>query len=58
VENVQRRRVVLLVLCAMALFFFFRTPGADTVRSVQILLLFVAGVLAGLALASFRTARP
>jgi EamA domain-containing membrane protein RarD len=57
VENVPRRRVVLLVLCVMALFFFFRTPGAEAVRWVQILLLFVAGVLAGLALALFRTAR-
>ena len=56
-ENVQRRRVVLLFLCAMALFFFFRTPGADAVRLVQILLLFVAGALAGFALASFKTAR-
>jgi hypothetical protein len=56
-DNIQRRRVVLLILSAMALFFFFRTPGADTVRSVQILLLFVAGALAGFALASFRMAR-
>ena len=49
------RRVLPLVLCAMALFFFFRTPGAESVRWVQITLLFVAGVLAGLTVASFRS---
>lgn len=49
------RRVLPLVLCAMALFFFFRTPGAESVRWVQILLLFVAGVLAGVFAAGFRS---
>lgn len=49
------RRVLPLFLCAMALFFFFRTPGAETVRWVQIILLFVAGVLAGITVATVRS---
>jgi hypothetical protein len=57
VEKLRRRRVVPLLFCVMALFFFFRTPGAETIRWVQILLLFVAGMCAGLTLALFRTAR-
>ena len=37
-------------MCILALVLFSRTPGADTVRWVQILLLLVAGACAGVAL--------
>jgi hypothetical protein len=39
-------------MCILALVLFSRTPGADTVRWVQILLLLVAGACAGAALAN------
>ena len=56
--EIQRRRLVLpLFMCFLALFFFFRTPGAETVRWVQILLLFAAGMCAGVALTAFRMTR-
>jgi hypothetical protein len=56
--EIQRRRLVgPLLMCFMALFFFFRTPGAETIRWVQILLLFVAGMCAGVALTAFRLTR-
>jgi hypothetical protein len=38
-------------MCILMLVFFWRAPGAETVRWVQILLLFVAGMCGGLALA-------
>jgi EamA domain-containing membrane protein RarD len=53
VENPRRRVVPLLVVCCIAILTFSRTPGADSVRWVQILLLFAAGMCAGVALASF-----
>jgi hypothetical protein len=50
-EKSRRNRIgFYLGMCLIALIFFWRTPGADTVRWVQILLLFVAGMCAGLAL--------
>jgi hypothetical protein len=50
-EKSHRNRIGLsLGFCLIALVFFWRTPGAETVRWVQILLLFVAGVCAGVAL--------
>ncbi|HSU83114.1 MAG TPA: hypothetical protein VLR69_11895 [Thermoanaerobaculia bacterium] len=52
-RSARKQTVIPLVMSMFALFFFFRTPGADTVRWVQILLLFVAGILAGVALAGF-----
>jgi hypothetical protein len=52
-RNPRRLTVIPLVMSMFALFTFFRTPGAETVRWVQILLLFVAGILAGIALAGF-----
>jgi hypothetical protein len=50
-------RFIPLLFCGLGLFVFFRTPGAEAVRSVQILLLFAAGMCAGVTLALFRTAR-
>lgn len=52
-RNPRKQSVVALVMSMIALTIFFRTPGADAVRWVQILLLFVAGILAGIALAGF-----
>ena len=53
-ERSARKQIVIpLVMSMIALTAFFRTPGADAVRWVQILLLFVAGILAGVALAGF-----
>ena len=51
-ESRRRNRIgISLVMCVIALMFFWRTPGAETVRWVQILLLFAAGMCGGLALA-------
>jgi len=51
-EKSWRNRIgFYLGMCLIALIFFWRTPGAETVRWVQILLLFVAGMCGGLALA-------
>jgi hypothetical protein len=36
--------------------FFTRTPGSESVRPVQILLLFAGGMCAGVALTLFRVA--
>ncbi len=52
-RNPRKQSVIPLVMSMIALATFFRTPGADAVRWVQILLLFVAGILAGIALAGF-----
>ncbi|HEY2289740.1 MAG TPA: hypothetical protein VGM86_03465 [Thermoanaerobaculia bacterium] len=52
-RNPRRLIVIPLAMSMFALFTFSRTPGADAVRWVQILLLFVAGILAGVALAGF-----
>jgi hypothetical protein len=52
-KSPRKQSAVLLVMSMIALTTFFRTPGADAVRWVQILLLFVAGILAGVALAGF-----
>jgi hypothetical protein len=47
----------LAVLCFISLFMVSRTEGFDNIRAVQILLIFVSGVMAGLALGIFRAAR-
>ncbi|MFL6234471.1 MAG: hypothetical protein ACJ76N_15165 [Thermoanaerobaculia bacterium] len=52
-RNPRRLIVIPLVMSMFALFTFFRTPGADAVRWVQILLLFVAGMCAGVGLTGF-----
>jgi hypothetical protein len=52
-ERSRRKQIVVpLIICMLALLTFFRTPGADSVRWVQILLLFAAGACAGAALAA------
>jgi EamA domain-containing membrane protein RarD len=56
-RDIRRRIAVLLVVSAMGLVFFSRTPGSESVRWVQILLLFAAGMCAGVALTLFRVAR-
>lgn len=56
-EKLRRLTVVPLLFCGLALFVFFRTPGAETVRWVQILLLFAAGMCAGVTLGLFRSSR-
>jgi ABC-type uncharacterized transport system permease subunit len=51
-ERSPRRHIGKFVgMCILTLVLFSRTPGADTVRWVQILLLLVAGACAGVALA-------
>jgi hypothetical protein len=47
----------ILVLCFVSLFMASRTEGFDNIRAVQILLIFVSGAMAGLALGIFRAAR-
>jgi hypothetical protein len=50
-RNNRTRIVAPLILCIIALWFFSRTVNADSVRWVQILLLFAAGMNAGVLLA-------
>jgi hypothetical protein len=52
-RNRRTQVVVPLVISMIALATFFRTPSADAVRWVQILLLFAGGMCAGVALAGF-----
>jgi len=56
-KRIRSRIAALIVVAGVALTFFTRTPGADAVRWVQILLLFAAGMCAGVALTLFRVAR-
>ena len=56
-RSVTRRIAVLIVTAGIGIIFFTRTPGSESVRWVQILLLFAAGMCAGVALTLFRTAR-
>lgn len=50
-DRSRSKRIVLpLVMCVLALGAFSRTPGAETIRWVQILLLLVAGICAGVVL--------
>jgi EamA domain-containing membrane protein RarD len=51
------RIAVLLFTSIVALFIFSQSPGAEAVRTVQVLLLFAAGMCAGVALTLFRMAR-
>ena len=51
---VRRRIAVLVATSAVGIVFFTRTPGAESVRWVQILLLFASGMCAGVALTLFR----
>lgn len=55
--SVRRRIASLVVVSAIGIVFFTRTPGSDSVRWVQILLLFAAGMCAGVALTLYRNAR-
>ena len=54
--SVRRRIASLVVVSAIGLVFFTRTPGSESVRWVQILLLFAAGMCAGVALTLYRNA--
>ena len=56
-KNVAIRITVLLLTSIVALFIFSQSPGAEAVRTVQVLLLFAAGMCAGVALTLFRMAR-
>ena len=56
-KNVVARIAVLLFMSIVALFSFSQSPGAEAVRTVQVVLLFAAGMCAGVALTLFRTAR-
>jgi drug/metabolite transporter (DMT)-like permease len=53
----RRRVMALIVVSAVGLIMFTRTPGSDGVRWVQILLLFASGMCAGVALTLFRMSR-
>ena len=54
-RSVRRRIVALVVMSAVALVMFTRTPGSDSVPWVQIVLLFASGMCAGTALTLFRS---
>ena len=54
----RRRIAVLVAMSAVALVTFTRTPGSDSVRWDQILLLLASGACAGTALALYRSSRP
>jgi hypothetical protein len=56
-RTVAGRITVLLVMSGLAVLFFSRTLGAQNVRAVQALLLFAAGMCAGVALTLFRVSR-
>lgn len=57
-ERIARKRTGFsLALCCIALVTFSRTPGADSVRWIQIILLMVAGMCVGLALEPFLRGR-
>ena len=56
-RNVAGRIAILLLMSMLALLFFGRTAGADSVRAVQVLLIFASGLCAGVALTLFRVAR-
>jgi hypothetical protein len=49
--------MALVVVSAVGLIMFTRTPGSESVRWVQILLLFASGMCAGVALTLFRLSR-
>ena len=53
-SKLKTRIGILLLLSVLSLFMFNRTPGAEQVRLVQALLLFVEGACAGLALGLYR----
>jgi hypothetical protein len=56
-RSLKRRIAVLLVMSLIALASFFRSPGSEGVRWVQVLLLFTGGMCAGVALALYRIRR-
>ncbi|HKB69823.1 MAG TPA: hypothetical protein VKH46_03205 [Thermoanaerobaculia bacterium] len=56
-RSIRRRIAVLVVVSAIGIVFFTRSPGSESVRWVQILLLFASGMCAGVALTLFRVAR-
>ncbi len=56
-RDIRRRIASLVVVGAIGLVFFIRTPGSESVRWVQILLLFAAGMCAGVALTLYRLTR-
>lgn len=56
-RSIRRRIASLVVVSAVGLIFFTRTPGSDAVRWVQIVLLFASGMCAGVALTLFRVTR-
>lgn len=56
-HSIKRRIAALLIVAAVAFTFFERSPGAEAVRAVQILLLLACGASVGVALTLFRVAR-
>ena len=56
-KNIMRRIVVALAISALAFAAFSRTPGAENVRAVEILMLMASGMGLGVALALFRIGR-
>jgi hypothetical protein len=54
-ERHRRRKIALsLVFCVFALVLLTRTAGFETIRALQFLLIFVAGVNGGVALAQLK----
>ena len=56
-KRVVRPVAALFVMCFTCLFIVTRTEGFDNIRAVQFLLIFIAGVLFGLALGIIRASR-
>ena len=57
-DRFRRRRIALsLTFCIFALVLVARTSGFDLIRPVQFLLIFVAGMNGGVALAQVRALR-
>ena len=56
-QAVAGRILLLLMTSILAFFAFSRSAGAESVRAVQVLLLFASGMCVGVALTLFRMSR-
>jgi hypothetical protein len=56
-RRIAGRVTVLLLTSIIAFFYFSRTAGSESVRPLQVLLLFAAGLCVGVALTLYRVSR-
>ncbi len=56
-KNPARSIGSLVVMCFICIFFVTRTEGFESIRTVQFLLIFIAGVTLGVAIGLIRGAR-